>query len=173
MLSFVLIKLDMYLASNCIFGIVDKENLFLFQIVYDSSFLGNFSNADDAESWIQDSLEWVKEYYRKPSLGSTLEIQQTGPILYEDIDISIDIIKSDTLRNITLQKKNNAHMIVYYVGVKEGINGQSGCIGCICRPDRTVSRSEWTPQGLDPDFKHAIVEKTKQNNRQGKVRTFY
>ena len=119
-------------------------------------------------------MEWAKEYFRKPSLGSTLEIQQTGPILYQDIDISIDIIKSETLRNITLQKKDNAHMMVYYVGVKDDINAQSGCIGCICRPDRTVVSKigGWSPQGNDPDFKHVIVEKTLQNNRQGKVRSF-
>ena len=62
---------------------------------------------------------------------------------------------------------------VYFVGQKGGgIEGRAGCIGCICRPDRTVSKFfEWTIQGEDPDFKHAIVEKTKQNKRQGKVRS--
>ena len=44
--------------------------------------------------------------------------------------------------------------------------------GCVCRPDRNriVSRFEWIPNGNDPDFKHCIVEKTKRNIMQGKVR---
>ena len=64
-------------------------------------------------------------------------------------------------------------MVVYYVGKKgDRTGGQAGCIGCVCRPDRDriVSRFEWIPNGNDPDFKHCIVEKTKRNIMQGKVR---
>ena len=110
------------------------------------------------------------------SLGTTLDIQQIGNILPVNSELSIEIdIQSEKTRRILLQNKGNAHMIVFYVGRKGNV-GHAGCIGCICRPDKTIklttlSKSgDWSPNGRDPDFKHCMVEKTNPKNRQGKVR---
>ena len=94
--------------------------------------------------------------------------------MYEDIDISIDDTQSEFLLDITLEKKESAHIVVYYVGepVQKTTFGLAGCIGCICRPDRPVSRLGWVPRGADPNFKHCIVAKTKNETIQGKVRSF-
>ena len=104
-----------------------------------------------------------------------LSVVQIGSTLFENTRITIDDIKSIKLRTITLEKKEKAHIAVYYVGdsVQKTTFGQSGCIGCICRPDwrkKTRSgRSKWVPNGSDPDFKHCIVSKTKNETNQGKV----
>ena len=92
--------------------------------------------------------------------------------MYEDRDISIVDSQSEFLRDLTLEKKESAHMAVYYVGkpYQRDTKGQAGCIGCICRPDRPVSRGGWTPRGADPNFKHCIVAKVKNETNQGKVR---
>ena len=100
--------------------------------------------------------------------------------MYEDIDISIDDTQSEFLLDITLEKKESAHITVYYVGdpVQKTTFGKAGCIGCVCRPDRPVSRLssrprlDWIPRGADPNFKHCIVAKTKNETNQGKVRSF-
>ena len=89
--------------------------------------------------------------------------------MHEDIDISIDDIQSEFLLDITLEKKERAHIAVYYVGepVQKTTFGMAGCIGCICRPDRPVSRLGWVPRGADPNFKHCTVAKTKNEINQG------
>ena len=101
-----------------------------------------------------------------------MAIEKIGNIRYEDRDISIADSQSEFLRDLTLEKKESAHMAVYYVGepVQKSTYGQAGCIGCICRPDRPVSRVGWIPRGADPNFKHCIVAKVKNVINQGKVR---
>ena len=141
--------------------------------MYDSTFLEKFSGDTAlAESWIDKSLEIAKGYL--VPFGSFLTIDQIGKIGYEDTAISIKEVQSEKLRDMTLQKRGNAHMIVYYIGPSgEKIGGRAGCIGCVCRPDRTISsKSGWVPRGGDPDFKHCMVEKTRFNDKQGKVRSF-
>ena len=107
-------------------------------------------------------------------MGITLVIEKVGTTMYEDINISIEDTQSDFLLDITLGKKENAHIVVYYVGepMQKSTFGMAGCIGCVCRPDRPVSRLDWTPRGADPNFKHCTVAKTKIEANQGKVRSF-
>ena len=85
-----------------------------------------------------------------------MAVEKIGNIIYLDTNITIDDTKSDKLRDITLEKKKSAHIAVYYVGnsVQKTTYGHSGCIGCVCRPDwRIKTRSGWTPNGRDPEFK--------------------
>ena len=151
-----------------------------FQIFYESSFLEKFSgDAFAAESYINRSLETLKSYYKKESFGNTIDIEIIGNLEYEDINISIEDNKADFLLDITLEKKESAHIAVYYVGEPmQKTNGKTtmgiaGCIGCICRANRPVlSRGDWTPRGSDPNFKHCIVAKTAKESNQGKVSTY-
>ena len=117
-------------------------------------------------------MEEAIGYFNKESFGFTLAIEKIGKVMYEDRNIRINDTKSEFLRDLTLEKKESAHMAVYYVGepVQKSTYGQAGCIGCICRPDRPVSRVGWTPRGADPNFKHCIVAKVKNETNQGKVR---
>ena len=118
----------------------------------------------------------MKGYFKDSSLGTNLTIEKIGNIEYENTNIKVDDNKSFKIRDMTLQRKGIAHMIVYYVGepvekIGGTMFGLAGCIGCVCRPDwRTITRNDWTPRGNDPDFKHCILAKTKHENRQGKVR---
>ena len=118
----------------------------------------------------------MKGHFNDDSLGTTLAIEIMGNIEYVDKNIRVDDNKSHKIRDMTLQRKGTAHMIVYYVGEPvENFGGTTyglaGCIGCVCRPDwRTITRLDWIPRGSDPDFKHCILAKTKFENRQGKVR---
>ena len=148
-------------------------------------------NVAAAETWIKDSMKTAQDYYMDDaSLGSTLTIDQIGEIVYEDAEFKIDDVLS--LRETTVLRIENAHMIVYFIGnYKEIWNdgektlrfGQAACIGCICRPDRIVSKFDWTPIGQV--VKHCLVAKTNYNNpsfsnsqnlqisklRQGRVRS--
>ena len=119
-------------------------------------------------------METAKGYFKPESLGISLAVEKIGDTVHEDIDISIDDIQSEFLLDITLEKKESAHIAVYYVGepVQKTTFGMAGCIGCICRPDRPVSRHGWTPRGADPNFKHCTVAKTKNEINQGKVSFF-
>ena len=119
-------------------------------------------------------MERAKEYFKPESLGISLAVEKIGDTVHEDIDISIDDNKSEFLLDITLEKKESAHIAVYYVGepVQKTTFGMAGCIGCICRPDRPVSRHGWIPRGADPNLKHCTVAKTKSETNQGKVRSF-
>ena len=117
-----------------------------------------------------------------------MKIEIIGNVTYEDINISINDTKSFFLLNTTLEKKESANIAVYYVGEHmkkpngKPIMGHSGCIGCVCRPDRPlipprplssnpeVPDSPWIPRGTDPNFKHCIVAKTPKESNQGKVR---
>ena len=56
-------------------------------------------------------MKWANGYFSLLQ-GTNLAIEQMGEIMFEDIDISTDIVKSETLRLITLQKKDDAHMMV-------------------------------------------------------------
>ena len=120
-------------------------------------------------------METAKDYFKPEALGISLTVEQIGNTVHEDIDISIDDIQSEFLLDITLEKKESAHIAVYYVGepVQKTTFGMAGCIGCICRPDRPVSRDGWTPRGADPNFKHCTVAKTKNEIKQGKVSSFF
>ena len=120
-------------------------------------------------------METAKDYFKPEALGISLTVEQIGNTVHEDIDISIDDIQSEFLLDITLEKKESAHIAVYYVGepVQKTTFGMAGCIGCICRPDRPVSRLGWVPRGADPNFKHCTVAKTKNEIKQGKVSSFF
>ena len=74
-------------------------------------------NVAAAENYIIDSLKSAQDYYMDDaSLGSTLTIDQIGEIVYEDAEFKIDDVLSNILRNTTVQKIENAHMIVYFIG---------------------------------------------------------
>ena len=120
-------------------------------------------------------METTKEYFKLESLGISLAVEKIGNTVHEDIDISIDDIQSEFLLDITLEKKESAHIAVYYVGepVQKTTFGMAGCIGCICRPDRPVSRHGWISRGADPNFKHCTVAKTKNETNQGKVSVLF
>ena len=147
-------------------------------------------NVAAAETWIKDSLNIAQDYFMDDaSFGSKLTLYQIGEIVYEDAEYKIEDTLSNTLRDTTLLKMENAHMIIYYIGQPKGNRfGQAGCIGCICRPDRKVSNQieskfDWTP--FRQVIKHCLVAKTNYNNpsfsnsenlqisklRQGRVRS--
>ena len=155
------------------------------------TFFTKFSGGHTAaKSYIEKSFEKAKGYFKDPSFGSTLTLIKIGNIVYENKQITIEDIKSKELREMTFQRRESAHMILYYVGEylpnltwdgrETKTFGQAGCIGCICRPDsnRTLPNSDWGPRGISPDFKHCIVAKTTHPDRstsilkQGKVRSF-
>ena len=99
-----------------------------------------------AKTWIEDSLKSAQGYFNDfSSLGTRLIMEQIGEIVYEDAEFKIEDTQSKTLREMTLLKMENAHMIIYFIGEVQIIEGKrkaglAGCIGCICRPDRTVSK---------------------------------
>ena len=58
----------------------------------------------------------MKGYFKDSSLGTNLTIEKIGNIEYENTNIKVDDNKSFKIRDMTLQRKGIAHMIVYYVG---------------------------------------------------------
>ena len=154
----------------------------MLQIFYDQTFLGKFPDAAAAESWIDNSLDAVEKYYNDDSFVTNLAIERIGNTENTRTRISIMDIKSQNLLLRTLKTKDNAHIVVYYVGehipksatVPRTRMGHAGCKGCICRPYRLSeleSKSLLEPQyGYETNYKHVIVAKTEIEERQGKVR---
>ena len=114
-------------------------------------------------------------------------IERIGTTENTHTSISIRDIKNQKLLKRTLKSKDNAHIVVYYVGEHIKVSkiknntlvnvtrmGQTGCLGCICRPYRLSELSSKSLLELDygyqTNYKHVIVAKTKIEERQGKVR---
>ena len=122
----------------------------------------------------------MKRYFEDSSrgLGITLTIKQIGDIVYENDNLTMAAIQSKKMSDLTLLRKGNAHIAVYYIGNPIGNKyGHSGCIGCVCRPDTVylsdhVSRMDWAPNGGNVNNKHIMIAKTKRNDRQGRVIRF-
>ena len=124
-------------------------------------------------------MEAAKQYFKDDIFVTNLAIERIGNTENTHTSISISDIKLDKLLHRTLEIKGNAHIVVYYVGEHIRLNGktrmgQSGCLGCICRPYRL---SEIEPKsaleshyGYETNYKHVIVAKTQKEERQGKVR---
>ena len=148
----------------------------MLQIVYDNTFLANFSgDTAAAESWIDNSLEAAKQYFKDDSFVTNLAIERIGNTENAQTSISIRDIKSGKLLDRTLKSKDNSHVVVYYVGEPLGTKmGQSGCIGCICRPYRLseieAKSSLDSRYKYETNYKHVIVAKTPIKEAQGRVR---
>ena len=128
-----------------------------------------------AESWIDNSLEAVEQYFKYDSFITKLAIKSIGNTENAHTSISIRDIKSGKLLDRTLKSKDNSHIVVYYVGEPLGTRmGQSGCIGCICRPYRLseieAKSSLESHYSYETNYKHVIVAKTPIKEAQGKVR---
>ena len=151
----------------------------MLQIFYDETFLEKFPDVAAAKSWIDNSLEAAKGYYKDDSFITNLAIERIGNTENAHTSISIRDIKSGRLLDRTLESKGNAHIVVYHVGEHLKLNGktrmgQAGCLGCICRPYRLSeieSKSSLEPHyGYETNYKHVIVAKTQKEETQGKVR---
>ena len=125
--------------------------------------------------WIDDSLEAAKGYYKDDSFITNLAIERIGNTEHAHTSISISDIKLGKLLDRTLKSKDNAHIVVYYVGEPFGTRmGHAGCVGCICRPYRLseieAKSSLESHYSYETNYKHVIVAKTPIKEAQGKVR---